>query len=45
MASDADASRLLDRAQPFVMSGRPVKEVPSSWGAVPLRSFKSFDES
>jgi hypothetical protein len=43
MASDADASRLLDRAQPFVMSGRPVKEVPSSWGAVSLRSFKSFD--
>ena len=43
MASDADASRLLDGARPFVMSGRPVKEVPSGWGAVPLRSFKSFD--
>jgi len=44
MASDADASRLLDGAQPFVMSGRPLKEeAPSSWQAVPLRSFKSFD--
>jgi hypothetical protein len=44
MASDADTSRLLDGAQPFVMSGRPLGEVPSGWQAVLLRSFKSFEQ-
>ena len=44
IASDADTSGLLDGARPFVMSSRPLREVPSGWQAIPLRSFKSFDE-
>ncbi len=44
IASDADTSRLLDGTRPFVISGRPLGDVPASWQAVPLRSFKSFDE-
>ncbi len=44
VASDADTSGLLDGARPFVMSSRPLREVPSGWQAIPLRSYKSFDE-
>lgn len=44
MASDPDASRLLVGGEPFVMSGRPLGQVPAVWQAVPLRSFKSFEE-
>jgi hypothetical protein len=44
MASDPDASRLLVGAEPFVMGGRPLGQVPAGWQAVPLRSFKSFEE-
>jgi hypothetical protein len=44
IAADADISRLLDGARPFVISGAPLGDVPASWQAVPLRSFKSFDE-
>jgi hypothetical protein len=44
MASDADISGLLDGAQPFVISGRPLSDIPAGWQAVPLSSFKSFDE-
>ncbi len=43
IASDTGASKLLDGTQPFVMSGRPLSEVPAGWQAVPLRSFKSFE--
>jgi hypothetical protein len=44
MASDAAISGLLDGAQPFVISGRPLSDIPAGWQAVPLSSFKSFDE-
>lgn len=44
MAANADASRFLDHTQPFVMGGRPLQDVPESWDAVPIRSFKSFAE-
>jgi hypothetical protein len=44
IASNADSSRLLDGARPFVMRSRALGEVPPGWQAVPLRSFKSFDE-
>ena len=38
------ASRLLDGARPFVMSSRPLRRFRRAGRAVPLRSFKSFDE-
>jgi len=44
IASDPDASRLLDGARPFVISSGPLGRVPASWQSVPLRSFKSFGE-
>ena len=44
IASDAETSRLLDGARPFVISSGPLKHVPSTWQAVPVRSFKSFGE-
>jgi hypothetical protein len=44
IASDADTSGLLEGARHFVVSSRLLREVPSGWQAIPLRSFKSFDE-
>ena len=43
LAADADASRLLDGTGPFVMLGRDMPSVPSTWNAVPFVSFTSFD--
>ncbi len=44
LALDADVSRLLDGTQPFVISGLSFSDIPAGWKAIPLRSFKSFDE-
>jgi hypothetical protein len=40
IAADPDASRLLDKTQPFVAMGRNTA-LPSGWNAVPYVSFKS----
>jgi len=44
MAADAEASRLLDNTQPFVMWGRALDGVPQSWNAVHALSCKSFSD-
>jgi hypothetical protein len=44
IASNADASALLDGARPFVITSRRSSEIPAGWQAILLRSFKSFDE-
>jgi hypothetical protein len=44
MASNSDTSRLLERTQPFVFGGPTLKDLPAGWKAVPLRSFKSFED-
>jgi hypothetical protein len=42
IASDAEASRLLDNTYPFVMTGSNVDAIPPRWHAVPFASFTSF---
>jgi hypothetical protein len=42
IAADAEASRLLDDSQPFVMTGRNVAAIPPGWNAIPFASFTSF---
>jgi hypothetical protein len=42
IAADAEASRLLDGSQPFVMTGRNVTAIPPGWNAIPFASFTSF---
>jgi hypothetical protein len=39
MAADPTASRLLNNAQPFIMRGRALADVPPAWNAVLLASF------
>jgi hypothetical protein len=42
IAADAEASRLLDNSQPFVMTGGNVAAIPPGWNAIPFASFTSF---
>jgi hypothetical protein len=42
IAADAEASRLLDNSQPFVVTGRNVAAIPPGWNAIPFASFTSF---
>jgi|SRR6516165_5748171 len=42
IAADAEASRLLDNGQPFVVTGRNVAANPPGWNAIPFASFTSF---
>src|SRR5690349_8376774 len=42
IAADAEASRLLDNSQPFVVTGRNVAAIPPRWNAIPFASFTSF---
>jgi hypothetical protein len=42
IASDGEASRLLDNTQPFVMTGRNLGATPRTWNPVPFASFTSF---
>jgi hypothetical protein len=42
IAADANASRLLDNSEPFVMLGRNVGAIPPAWNAIPFASFTSF---
>jgi hypothetical protein len=44
MAEDANASKILDNMEPFVMWGRSLTNVPQSWKAVHLISCKSIDD-
>jgi len=44
LASDVNAARLLADSQPFLMAGRPVREVPLNWNAVHIHSCKSLSE-
>ena len=42
IASDAEASRVLDNTYPFVMRGSNVDTIPPKWRAIPFASFTSF---
>jgi len=42
LAGNAEASRLLDGKEPFVMWGRQIPHVPSEWQAVQVRAFRNF---
>jgi hypothetical protein len=42
IAADANASRLLDNSEPFVMTGRNVGAIPPEWHAIPFASFTGF---
>lgn len=43
LAADAEASRLLDDSQPYVMMGPRVGVIPPAWKAVTFVSFTKFD--
>jgi len=42
IAANAEASRLLDNARPFVMMGHYVATIPPGWRAIPFASFSNF---
>jgi len=42
IAADAEASRLLDNARPFVMKGQYVTAIPPAWKAAIFASFSKF---
>lgn len=42
IAADAEVTRLLDNARPFIMKGSRVDAIPPGWNAVPFASFTDF---